>query len=189
MTDQVPDYSGEEEKPSEDSLLRLRRMALKMIELQQELEAVLQKGEALQRERDRYSLDLIPGLMKDLGLLEIRLTTNFRVVIAEELRVGAPSQDPEKKAAWKQYLTDSGNDGLIKREVVVTYGRDSTAWAEQLIAKMKEMEVEKHGEVRQVETIHPQTLKAFVTREKALHPEVIELFGVFEQRVAKVKSK
>jgi hypothetical protein len=185
----VPDYSDEKETPSEDALLRLRRMAVKMVELQQELDAAESRTEQLKKERDRFSLDLIPTLMKDLGLLEIRLTTNFRVVVTEDLRVGAPSQEPEKKAAWMAYLKETGNDGLVKREVVVSYGRDSTAWAEQLIAKIKEMEVEKHAEVKQVETIHPQTLKAFVTREKMLHPEVIDLFGVFEQRVAKVKSK
>lgn len=189
MTDtHYPDYSGEDDAPAEDSLLKLRRMALKMVELQQELDAAESKAEELKKDRDRYSLDLIPSLMKDLGLVEIKLTTNFRVVINEEMRVGAPPQEPAKREAWKKFLTETGNDGLIKREVIVSYDRDSTKWAEQLIAKIKEMEVEKHAEVRQVETIHPMTLKAFVTRQKGEHPEVIELFGVFEQRVAKVRK-
>lgn len=183
----IPDYSGEAEKPSEDSLIRLRRMSLTMVELQQELEAAEQKAAALKKERDRYSLDLIPSLMKDLGLVEIKLSTNFAIVVAEELSVGAPSQDPDKKRAWMSYLTAAGDDGLVKREVVVSYGRDSTEWADKLLEAIRALEVEKHAEVRQVETIHPSTLKAYVKREKTQHPELIDLFGVYEVRVAKVK--
>ncbi len=105
----------------------------------------------------------------------------------ETVRAAFPKEESKQAVAFA-WLKASGNDGLVKREVTVKYGRDSVEWADQLVQRLEEWGVSDHGVVEQDWSIHHQTLVSFLRNELREGREVpLESFGAFVQRRAVIK--
>lgn len=185
MTD-IPDYTGEEEQPEEDVLTRLRRMTMSMLQLDNEIEDAETVLKTLKERRNKFANELIPTLMRDSGIDKLRITTGVEVSLLKEIHC---TLSEERKPAWMAYLTSTGNDGLLKRELTISYGRDKTTQFNALSEHLKEIGVHQDATVAQKETIHAQTLRAFLRQEVKTNPEVLEIFGAYERQVAEVKLK
>lgn len=186
----LPDYEGEEEKPAEDSLQRLRQMAVKMLELTSTIEEREKLLEESQKEYKRYANELVPALMKQIGVNSIGIAPGCEVQLKRDLHASLP-QD-ERAEIWKKHLEDTGNDGLIKRQFEIVYGRDSTVWANIFLEEITKLGVHDHADVKQKETVHPQTLLAFLRRELEegrLDEEKMKAFGAVEVLSAKISEK
>lgn len=180
----MPDYTGEEEQPDDDILTRLRKLAVRMLELDNALEESEAAQRKLQAMRDHCANELIPRLMKDAGLDKIRITGGAEIVMEKKIRCSL-SQD--RRDTWMEYLTRTGNDGLVLREITVQFGRDKTPHFLALTEHLQEIGVHQDAAVTQKETINAQTLLAFLRREVRERPEVLEAFGAFEQTYAKIQ--
>lgn len=125
----------------------------------------------------------LPELLEALQLAEFKTTTGLKVTLTEVVRASLPKGAP--RLAALSWLRENNYGALIKRSITVEFGKGEDENAQELIETLKKDGLEPSEET----TVHPQTLAAFV-REKLAAGETIplELFGVFRQRVAKVKK-
>lgn len=183
----LPDYSGEAPAPKMDAMQRLSQLAVKMgsLELKKlELEEEMARVEA---ELKTYQMNLVPEVMAEIGLTEIKTKGGMTIELRQEVRASLP-KDPEKRDRAFAYLKDTGNDGLITQEIIVNYGRDAGEFAEQLLSALEQMNVREHATVEHQKTINFQSMLAFLRRElKEGKPVPLEAFGAFVQNMAKLK--
>jgi len=130
----------------------------------------------------RVEREDLPELMRELGLSEMTLTNGLKVTVTEEVTA---SITEERRAAAHEWLRTHNFAGIIKVLVTVPFGRGEEAEAAELAAQIR-AEHEGH-EVNLSETVHPQTLKAFVKEQvQDGRPLPFDLFGVHPYSRAKV---
>jgi len=186
--DRVPDYSAEE-KPalSEDSMKRLNRLVLQMGQLEVQREELEEQLEEVQKQLREYQENLIPALMQEVGTDLYRTKGGITVELKEEVRASFP-KDEQKRTRAFQFLEQSGDDGIIKREFRIRYGRDSIQWANKLHDELEKLGVKEHATVDEDWSINHQTLLGYLRgklREGANVP--LQDFGAFVQSFAKIK--
>jgi hypothetical protein len=128
----------------------------------------------------RIEREDLPELMREVGLAELKLANGVEVSISEEVTAAISE---ERRAAAHAWLREHNFGGLIKTVVTVPFGRGEEEEARRLAAEIAEAH-----DCELKETIHPQTLKAFVKEQvEGGKPLPYELFGVFPFSRAKVK--
>lgn len=188
MSESIPDYSGD--TPALDSgaqMERLRALVLRMAELELKVDDLEFELKETKKELGSYKEKLVPELMSEIGLDSLRTQGGIEVEVKEEVRAAFP-KDSSRQASAFAYLKETGNDGLIKREITIQYGRDSTEWAERLTTQLEEWGVGDHATVQQEWTIHHQTLLAFIRSQLKEGSEIpLDMFGAYVQKFAKIK--
>lgn len=138
----------------------------------------------LQAEVDRIETKALPDAMAAAGVTAFTLTDGRSITVEREVHCGITG--PQQAAAY-EWLRTTGNDSIIKHTVGVRFGRGQDADAAGLLERLKEQFPEM--ELVNAETIHPQTLKAFVkecVREGTPIPE--QPFGIFKINRAIIRS-
>lgn len=187
MSKEIPDYSGEISEPSPDVMKRLGGLAVKLGQLILEQEELEDRLKDVKKQIVQYQETLLPEVMDEIGLSDITTKGGLRIEMREEVRASLPKDEGKRLAAFR-YLRDTGNDGIIKRQFVINYGRDSAQWAEAFAEMLEKAEIKEHATVEQMETIHQQTLLKFLREQLDSHEEVpLESFGAFVQRFARIK--
>jgi hypothetical protein len=128
----------------------------------------------------RIKREDMPELMQELGLSYLGLDDGSVVEISPGVNTSITDETRTGAIGW---LEEHGFSGLIKTQVTVAFARDQ-----------REVAVEFYDKVRQEvpatlqETVHPQTLKAFVKEQidKGECPPK-DLFHIYQYKEAKVK--
>lgn len=186
----IPDYSHDEPvQQSVDVIKQLGQLAAQqgLLELQiEDLEAQLKQ---LKKEHAQYAEKLVPDLLAQIGLKSVTTRGGLTVELKEDIRASIP-QDPAKRDVAFGYLHDTGNDGIIKREITIRYGRDEGQFADDLLSKLEELNIKEHATIEHEWNIHNSTLVAFLKGELKEGKNVpMEAFGAFIQKHAKLKRK
>lgn len=125
----------------------------------------------------------LPDLMDELGIAEFKTSAGYDIKVTENIRGSIPKKTEADAFAW---LDENGYEKLIKRQFQIEFGKNEEEWAGKF-----EEELTKHDRplhIKKKRTIHPQTLWAFVSSELKEGTEIpMELFGVYRQRIAKIK--
>ncbi len=187
----APDYGddlAQSAETSAEAAKRLTALVLRMAQLELEEGDLEYKLKETQKELRQYRENLVPELMAELGSTLFRTALGgIEVEMKEELRASFP-KDTTRQIQCFAWLKETGNDGIIKREVTIQYGRDSIKWADELVQKLEEWGIGEHGTLSQEWNINHQTLLAFLRRELKDGKNVpMEVFSAFVQRYAKIK--
>ena len=94
-----------------------------------ELEDKLKKKK---EEADHISSKVIPELLAEQGLSEIKLADGSKVSVKQEFRATLPRDEVRRDAAY-QWLRDQGLGDIIKNNVSVTFGKGEDDKAQSLI--------------------------------------------------------
>lgn len=187
MSENLPDYSGEQVEIGEDVIKQLGQLAAKQGMLELEIEDLEKNLKEKKKELANYAESLVPSLMDKIGLKKVTTAGGLEVELRQVIRASLPKDEFKRKMAFA-WLHDTGNDGIIKREITVRYDRESSQFADELMDKLEELGVQEHGTVEHEWTIHPATLASFLGKElEAGHNVPMEAFGAFVQRSAKIK--
>ena len=90
------------------------------------------KLKAKKAEADDISSRVIPELLQEQGLQEIKLADGSKVSVKKEFRATLPKDDLRREAAY-QWLRDQGLGDIIKNNVTVSFGRGEDNKANQLV--------------------------------------------------------
>ncbi len=157
-----------------DTILELgdRLQAFKQ-RLQEQEDAV---SETKNQIRQLEEID-IPQLMDERNLEELRLNSGKKIQVKDFIQTRI-----KNTASAFQWLQETGNDGIIKNEIKVSLDRGQDERAEMIKEDLKTRGVLFDHK----KTVHPATLKAFIT-EALNNPELRdqlprEDFGVYESR-------
>ena len=81
---------------------------------------------------DHISSKVIPELLAEQGLSEIKLADGSKVSVKQEFRATLPKDEVRRDAAY-QWLRDQGLGDIIKNNVSVTFGKGEDDKAQSLI--------------------------------------------------------
>ena len=147
-----------------------------------ELESKLKNKKA---EADHISSEVIPDLLKEQGLNQIKLADGSSVTIKTEYRATLPKDEMKREEAYK-WLRDQKLGDIIKNNVSVTFGRGEDDKAKQLLNLAAE-----HGfQPQQKSDVAWNTLTAlYQERVKAGLDMPSEVFSLWIKDKTKISRK
>lgn len=182
------DYSADAPAPTEDLFKRLSRVAAGQAMLEMDIERLEAELRSKKQELEQYKTKLVPEVLDEMGLSSVKTRGGLQVDVSDVVHASFPKDVDRREAAFS-YLRAVGNDGIVKREIKITLGRDSTDDAARVMRMLQDAGLVDRGLVSSDDTIHHSTLTAFLRAELREGREVpLEAFGAFVRREAKVRA-
>ena len=93
--------------------------------VEDDIAAIEEQLKKKKEEADHISSKIIPELLAEQGLSEIKLADGSKVSVKKEFRATLPKDDIRREAAY-QWLRDQGLGDIIKNNVFVTFGHEAS---------------------------------------------------------------
>ena len=135
----------------------------------------------LKKKRDHISGEVIPTMMSEMGLAELKLHDGSHLKVSTSYR--ATITEANKEAAFN-WLRNNGLGDIIKNEISVSFGRNEDNKA----ANYAELAKGQWFQPTQKMKVEPMTLKALVReRIEAGKDMPTEIFGVYSENKTTIK--
>ena len=175
------------EKDQQDAMSKTENIQ-SLADQVQRLEGVLRRIELsennlkdLKKEHQRISGEVIPTMMSEMGLSELKLQDGSHLKVSTSYR--ATITEANKEAAFN-WLRNNGLGDIIKNEISVSFGRNEDNKA----ASYAELAKGQGFQPTQKMKVEPMTLKALVReRIEAGKDMPTEIFGVFSENKTTIK--
>ena len=149
--------------------------------LHSKIEASENNLKDLKKEYQRVSGEVIPTMMSEMGLSELKLQDGSHLKVATSYR--ATISEANKEAAFN-WLRNNGLGDFIKNEISVSFGRNEDNKA----ANYAELAKGQGFQPTQKMKVEPMTLKALVRERIEAGKEMpTEIFGVFSENKTTIK--
>ena len=145
MVDKIKVFTGSGSFNIQDEMLKdstdlldnveVTTIAAECIKLKQkedEIAALEDQLKSKKAEADDIGSRVIPELLAEQGLTELKLQDGSKVSVKKEFRATLPKDDIRREAAYK-WLRDQGFGDIIKNNVFVTFGKGEDDKAKQLL--------------------------------------------------------
>ena len=135
------------------------------------------------KELERLSGEVIPTMLSEMGLSELRLQDGSSIKVSTSYRAHISVANKEAAFNW---LRNNGLGDIIKNEILVSFGRDEDNKA----ADYAELAKGQGFQPTQKMKVEPMTLKALVRERIEAGKEMpTEIFGVFTENKTTIKRK
>ena len=134
MSNEVTNMMLEDSKDLLDNV-EVNTIAAECVKLKQKEDEIAALEDQLKKkkeEADDIGSRVIPELLAEQGLSEIKLADGSKVSVRKEFRATVPKDDMKREAAL-QWLRDQGLGDIIKNNVTVSFGKGEDDKAEQLL--------------------------------------------------------
>ena len=153
----------------------------KLEELQTRLSTQEEIMKDTKKQIEKVSGDIIPTMMSEMGLSELKLQDGSHLKVATSYR--ATISEANKEAAFN-WLRNNGLGDIIKNEISVSFGRNEDNKA----ASYAELAKGQGFQPTQKMKVEPMTLKALVRERIEAGKEMpTEIFGVFSENKTTIK--
>jgi ABC-type Fe3+-citrate transport system substrate-binding protein len=153
----------------------------KLEELQTRLNTQEEIMKDTKKQIEKVSGDIIPTMMSEMGLSELKLEDGSRLKVSTSYR--ATITEANKEAAFN-WLRNNGLGDIIKNEISVSFGRNEDNKA----ASYAELAKGQGFQPTQKMKVEPMTLKALVReRIEAGKDMPTEIFGVYSENKTTIK--
>ena len=105
---------------------------VKLKEKEDEITSLEEQLKNKKLEADDISSRVIPELLAEQGLSEIKLADGSKVAVKKEFRCTLPKDEAKRTAAY-QWLRDQNLGDIIKNNIFVTFGKGEDDKAKQLL--------------------------------------------------------
>ena len=175
------------EKDQQDAMTRTENIQ-SLADQVQRLEGLLRRIELsednlkdLKKEHQRISGEVIPTMMSEMGLSELKLQDGSHLKVSTSYR--ATITEANKEAAFN-WLRNNGLGDIIKNEISVSFGRNEDNKAASYAALAKGQGFQPTQKMK----VEPMTLKALVRERIEAGKEMpTEIFGVFSENKTTIK--
>ena len=175
------------EKDQQDAMTRTENIQ-SLADQVQRLEGLLRRIELsennlkdLKKEHQRISGEVIPTMMSEMGLSELKLQDGSHLKVSTSYR--ATITEANKEAAFN-WLRNNGLGDIIKNEISVSFGRNEDNKA----ADYAELAKGQGFQPTQKMKVEPMTLKALVRERIEAGKEMpTEIFGVYSENKTTIK--
>ena len=135
----------------------------------------------LKKEQQRISGEVIPTMMSEMGLSELKLQDGSHLKVATSYRATITEANKEAAFTW---LRNNGLGDIIKNEISVSFGRNEDNKA----ADYAELAKSSGFQPTQKMKVEPMTLKALVRERIEAGKEMpTEIFGVYSENKTTIK--
>ena len=175
------------EKDQQDAMSRTENIQ-SLADQVQRLEGVLRRIELsennlkdLKKEHQRISGEVIPTMMSEMGLSELKLQDGSHLKVSTSYRATITEANKEEAFNW---LRNNGLGDIIKNEISVSFGRNEDDKA----ANYAELAKGQGFQPTQKMKVEPMTLKALVRERIEAGKEMpTEIFGVYSENKTTIK--
>ena len=137
----------------------------------------------LKKKRDHISGEVIPTMMSEMGLAELKLHDGSHLKVSTSYRAHISEANKEMAYNW---LRNNGLGDIIKNEISVSFGRNEDNKAADYAALAEERGFQPTQKLK----VEPMTLKALVRERIEAGKEMpTELFNVFVGNKTTIKRK
>ena len=155
----------------------------KLESLQSRLQLQEDNMKSTKKEIEKLSGDIIPTMMSEMGLAELKLQDGSHLKVSTSYRATITEANKEEAFNW---LRNNGLGDIIKNEISVSFGRNEDNKA----ADYAELAKGQGFQPTQKMKVEPMTLKALVReRIEAGKDMPTELFNVFIGNKTTIKRK
>ena len=148
-----------------------------------EIEDAESRLKLLKKKRDHISGEVIPTMMSEMGLAELKLHDGSHLKVSTSYR--ATITEANKAAAFN-WLRENGLGDIIKNEISVSFGRSEDNKAADYAELAKGQGLEPVQKLK----VEPMTLKALVRERIEAGKEMpTEIFNVFIGNKTTIKRK
>ena len=145
------------------------------------IEAAEENLKLLKKKRDYISGEVIPTMMSEMGLAELKLQDGSHLKVSTSYRATITEANKEAAFTW---LRNNGLGDIIKNEISVSFGRNEDNKAADYAALAQERGYQPTQKLK----VEPMTLKALVRERIEAGKEMpTELFGVFSENKTTIK--
>lgn len=164
-----------------DNIQSLADQVEKLEDLNVRLEAQEQIIKDTKKEIDRLSGEVIPTMMSEMGLSELKLQDGSHLKVSTSYKASITEANKEMAFNW---LRENGLGDIIKNEINVSFGRNEDNKA----AEYAELARSQGLQPTQKMKVEPMTLKALVRERIEAGKEMpTEIFGVFSENKTTIK--
>jgi len=136
--------------------------------------------QAKENER-RLREEAIPLLMFELGIRNIGLEDGTSIESSTEVYASVPAA---RKAEAFKWLDENDFSGIIKTQLEINFSRGDNELAKKWLQFLRSKDLD----ISMNESVHPQTLKAFIKEQIEAGTQIpLSLFGAMVVDTAKVK--
>lgn len=170
--------------PPEDKLERIRHFGEYQRRLTKEV-ADLENQVTLTKEKLRRVMEQdLPEAMDEVGMKDFTLDDGTKIKIKPFYAASIPAERKDEAFEW---LKDRNFDGMIKADVMVSFGKGEFEIAQSFLQFIRGFN-EKAIDPEYKEHVHWQTLRKFVQEQVEGGKELpLDMFGVFVGRKAELK--
>ena len=145
------------------------------------IDAAEENLKLLKKKRDHISGEVIPTMMSEMGLAELKLHDGSHLKVSTTYRATITEANKETAFNW---LRNNGLGDIIKNEISVSFGRNEDNKA----ADYAELAKGQGFQPTQKMKVEPMTLKALVRERIEAGKEMpTEIFGVFSENKTTIK--
>jgi len=135
----------------------------------------------LKKKRDHISGEVIPTMMSEMGLAELKLHDGSHLKVSTSYKAHISEANKESAYNW---LRENGLGDIIKNEISVSFGRNEDNKA----ADYAELAKRSGFTPTQKMKVEPMTLKALVRERIEAGKEMpTEIFGVYSENKTTIK--
>ena len=164
-----------------DNIQSLADQVEKLEELQSRLQTQEQVMKDTKKQIEKLSGDIIPTMMSEMGLAELKLQDGSHLKVSTSYRATITEANKEAAFTW---LRNNGLGDIIKNEISVSFGRNEDNKA----ATYAELAKGQGFQPTQKMKVEPMTLKALVReRIEAGKDMPTEIFGIFSENKTTIK--
>jgi hypothetical protein len=156
---------------------------LKLRDLEDQLKIMEETLKIRKKEIDRVSGEIIPTMLAEMGLSQLKLTDGSSVDVKPFYSATISAQNKDRAYNW---LRNNGLGDIIKNEISVSFGRNEDNKAADYAALAQERGFQPTQKLK----VEPMTLKALVReRIEAGKDMPTEIFNIFVGNKTTIKRK
>jgi len=157
----------------------------KLIDQLREAELLVLERETALKEAQALVNDLLyvtmPAVMEDVGLEELRTPSGRKVVLQDDPKVDCPKSRMAQFISW---LDKHGHGGIVTRQLIVDFGKDSQEDAQTLLKRAEEL----GRDAKMAGNVHHSRLSAWAKRRLQNGDKIpVEILNVFDRKRVRIK--
>ena len=179
----MPDFEADQQDAMKrtDNIQSLADQVERLEAVVTTIDAAEDNLKLLKKKRDHISGEVIPTMMSEMGLAELKLHDGSHLKVSTTYRATITEANKETAFNW---LRNNGLGDIIKNEISVSFGRNEDNKAADYAALAQERGFQPTQKLK----VEPMTLKALVRERIEAGKEMpTELFGVFSENKTTIK--
>ena len=179
----LPDFEADQQDAMKktDNIQSLADQVERLEGVANDIDATEEQLKNLKKKRDHISGEVIPTMMSEMGLAELKLHDGSHLKVSTSYK--AHISEANKEAAYN-WLRENGLGDIIKNEISVSFGRNEDNKA----ADYAELAKSSGFQPTQKMKVEPMTLKALVRERIEAGKEMpTEIFGIFSENKTTIK--
>ena len=181
----MPDFEADQQDAMKrtDNIQSLADQVERLEAVVTTIDAAEDNLKLLKKKRDHISGEVIPTMMSEMGLAELKLHDGSHLKVSTTYRATITEANKETAFNW---LRNNGLGDIIKNEISVSFGRGEDKKAAHYAELAKGQGLEPTQKLK----VEPMTLKALVRERIEAGKELpTELFGVYTENKTTIKRK